>query len=147
MTDNMEDPFAENPAVDDGDDPFANAVKTPAVSFDGWDIGSKVRFEVTGPAEKVQQRDFDTNEPKTWDDGNPRMAAVFKGLVDGERRALWCPIPSNLFRGVGEAQAEDGKGRIMAGAVLTIELIERKPVIKNGKKLKPQNIFKVTLER
>lgn len=145
--DPMADPFEEVPpaAVTDEDDPFA-IVKTPAVSFKGAPIGTEVRFKVTRKATMVQGRDFETNEPKTWPDGNPVMCAVFQGIVDGEKRSLWATKPSNLFNAIGEGQAEAGGQRIDAPDELVIKLVGEQPG-KMGKKGHPQKLYTVRVER
>lgn len=147
MSDDLEDPFdnAPPPGADPDDDPFA-VVKTPAVSFKDRPVGTVVRFKVTRGAKMVQSRDFDTNEPKTWPDGNPVMSAVLQGTVDGERRSLWATKPSNLFNAIGEGQAEAGGRRIGDGDTLVITFTGEQPR-PSGKKGNPQKLYTVTVER
>lgn len=144
MTDEMpEDPFNEAQEPEDtDDDPFAY-VKVPAVSFKGAPIGTEVRFEVTEAARMVQQRDFATKELKVWKDGNPRMAAVFRGRVNGETRTLWVPKPGSLFTAMGEAQHDTGGRRIGPGDVIYVKLVDEKPSGKGN----DQKIYTVRLER
>lgn len=111
-------------------DPLATQESTPAVTFadaNGNDcpVGAVVSLEITEPGQQVQERDFDTKEPKFWSNkdgsqGNPRMAAVFTGEVvrddvgrntGGEsenKRSLWASIPSNLLEALQKAQKEAG---------------------------------------
>lgn len=152
MSDNIpEDPFEdETPpagaAPDPNDDPFADT-KLPAVSFKDAPVGTEVRFLVSRAAQMVQQRDYITNELKVWPDGNPRMAAVFRGEVNGAAMSLWCPKPSSLFNGIGEAQHATGGARIGSGDTIVVRLEAEKPTVKDGKTLNPQKIYKVTVER
>ncbi len=145
MSEELEDPFAdqqEPEAPDTDDDPFGY-VKVPAVSFKNAPIGTEVRFEVTEQAKMVQQRDFSTKELKVWPDGNPRMAAVFRGRVNGEGRSLWAPKPGSLFTAIGEAQHEAGGRRIGPGDVLIVKLIGEKPSGKGN----DQKLYSARIER
>lgn len=154
MSDDIKDPFEEDvqakvPArqTDPNEDPFANR-KLPAVSFHEKPVGTEIRFRVTKPATMVQQRDYDTDEPKFWPDGNPRMAAVFQGVVNGEDMSLWVPKPSSLFTAVTEAQHATGGARIDVDDTLVITLTGLKEARNQaGKKLNDQKLYGATCER
>lgn len=113
-------------------DPFAGAVKVPAVSFKGKTVGATVTMTVSGPAKLVQTRDFETGQPAFWDEAQtqPKMAAVVNGTVDGEEMALWATKPSAMFTAIAEAQAKAGQ-RIDAGGTLRIKYTGDKPNAKN----------------
>jgi hypothetical protein len=113
-------------------DPFAD--KAPAVSFKDAKVGTVVTIKVTSPAKLVQQRDFKTKEPATWPDGNPKMAAVINGEVNGEPRSLWAPKPSAMYVAIAAAQKEAGK-RIDAGDTLAVKFTGTKPTDGDPQKL------------
>jgi hypothetical protein len=135
-TQEIEDPFAD--AAPDDDDPFA-IVKAPAVSFKDAPVGTKVVCRVLSKAKLVQARDFESGDPATWPDGNPKMAAVIQVEVDGERRSVWALKPSSMFQAIGEAQQAAGQ-RIAPGGTLIITLTGTKPNAKNPK-LSDQKLY------
>ena len=137
-TQEIEDPFAEQD--DAGDDPFA-VVKTPAVSFKDAPIGTRKVCKVLSHAKLVQARDFESGDPATWPDGNPKMCAVIQVMLDGERQSVWDQKPSALFTAIGEAQQDAGQ-RIAPGGTLTITLTGTKPNSKNTK-LNDQKLYAV----
>jgi len=138
VTEQPEDPFADQPE-DDSEDPFA-IVKTPAVSFKDAPVGTKVVCRVTSKATFVQARDFDTNEPATWPDGNPKMCGVIQVEVDGERRSIWAQKPSSMFNAIAEAQMAAGQ-RIAPGGTLVITLTGTKK--NSNPKLADQKLYSV----
>lgn len=146
MSENIEDPFADAQVSDSGEDPFADALRTPAVSFKDAPVGTKVRFLVKSEAKMVQSRDFESGDPATWSDGNPKMAAVFQGEVGGEARSLWAPKPSSMFTAIAQAQADAGGRRIGTGDTLIVTLTGTKPNSKNPK-LNDQKLYTVEVQR
>lgn len=120
-------------------DPFEGAEKVPSVSFKDSPIGTVVTMKVTKKAELVQTRDFDTNEPATWPDGNPKLAAVIVGEVDGEERSFWATKPSSMFSAIAEAQKVAG-ARIAPGGVLKVKFDAEKP--NPDKKKSAQKLYK-----
>ncbi len=58
--------------------------KAPSLSFKGMPVGTTYTGRVLGPASLVQSRDFESGEPATWPDGNPKMAVVIRLEVNGE---------------------------------------------------------------
>lgn len=123
------------------EDPFASAVKVPSVSWRDVQVGQTVTMVVSGPAKKVQSRDFETGQPAYWDEARtqPKYSAVVNGTVDGEDRAIWAQIPSALFAAIGKAQADAG-AKIDAGGTLRIQRTEDKPNAKNPR-LNPAKQF------
>lgn len=109
------------------DDPFATYEKYPAVSFKNAPIGTEYAGEVIDPPKLVQARDYNTNEPAFWKDGNPKMTVVIGLKLDnGEKKSLWAPKPSAMFRALADAQKEAGK-RIENGDRLRVKLTGTKP--------------------
>jgi hypothetical protein len=111
------------------DDPFATldvGEKTPSVSWGEATPGTSVVIHVTEWPEQVQTTDFNTGEPEFWPpkngetQGNPKMAVVITGTVNGETRALWVRrYPPNLWNAVTEAQKR-AHARIEPGSTLTV---------------------------
>jgi hypothetical protein len=105
-------------------DPFYLPEALPAVSFRETKPGEILALRVTGPAELVQGRDYDNNEPLFWEDGQPQMCAVVPVVLpSGEARALWCKKPSSLFLAVATAQKKADAGPLSAGGVLRITYV------------------------
>lgn len=131
------------------EDPFAQREKTPAVSWADAPIGAEITMRLDGKANKVQQKDFETGQPATWKDGNPKYSAVVSGTIvagpnQGEKRSLWAPIPSALFAAIGAAQTKAGV-RLDKDGLLTVRLTGRKPNEKNPR-FKPSNQFAAKYE-
>lgn len=57
-----------------------------AVRFD--DIGDSVEGTIVG-ARRQQMRDYDTGQPITWDNGEPKWEYLFDLNVDGEAMTLY----------------------------------------------------------
>lgn len=126
-------------------DPFSGGDKTPAVSFKGKPVGTTVVMQVTEPATLQQSSVYNPNPdaPRvlaTWPDGNPKMAAVVVGTVDGERRSFWAGKPSSLFAAIRDAQAAAG-AKIAPGGTLTVTFYAEKPT--NGD---PQKLYRATYQ-
>lgn len=119
-------------------DPFAGGTSVPSVSWKGAPIGATVQMQVTEPAELVQSRNFETGQPESWPDGNPKMSAVVKGMVNGELRSIWAQKPSSMFRAIADAQQAAGQS-IGPGGVLTVRLVGEKP--NENPRLHPQKLF------
>ncbi|HET8581745.1 MAG TPA: hypothetical protein VFL65_00725 [Jatrophihabitans sp.] len=134
-----------NPAEDY--DPLADAEKAPALSFKNAAVGTVQTIDVVEPCKLVQQRDFDTDEPATWPDGNPKMAAVFNGTdAHGDKVSLWCPKPSSMFSAVADAQKALGR-RIAGGdTVDRIHVKFEKEEPPKSAKHSPRKIYKAKVE-
>lgn len=120
-------------------DPFASPDKTPSVSFKNMPIGTTCSGAVTRAPELVQSRDYDTDMPAFWPDGNPKMSVVFHIALDGtgEERAVWASKPSSLFAACAAAQKDAG-AQIAVGGHVTITLTGEEPndnPKKNARKL------------
>lgn len=92
--------------------PFDSGNSAPSLSFatrDGYGnlahspVGTRFDFEVTEEPKEVQARDFDTQKPAFWPDGNPKKTIVIGVKVNGEDRTLWAPKPSATFTAIKEA--------------------------------------------
>ncbi len=100
-------------------DPFAEQ-GCPALSFKDAPIGTSYTGRVTESATLVQSRDFETNQPAFWPDGNPKMSAVFRAEFEGlGERSVWAPKPSALFGAIKDAQERAG-AKIAPGGTITI---------------------------
>lgn len=99
-------------------DPLAYE-KAPSLSFKDKPIGTTYVGRVLGPVTLVQSRDFESGEPATWSDGNPKMAVVIKLEVDGQPRSLWAAKPSAMFAALVAAQKQAGQ-RIGEGGTLHV---------------------------
>ena len=99
-------------------DPFAafgDGEKTPSVSWKDAAPGTTINMHVTEWPEQVQTTNYETGEPEFWPpkngetQGNPKMAVVITGTVDGETRALWVRrYPQLLWDAVVGAQKAAG---------------------------------------
>lgn len=127
-------------SVYDSRDPFDVPEKKPTWSWRDRSVGFVAKFKVTGEAREAQQRDFDTDEPAVWPDGNPKMAAVLDVEYNGEEYALWAPRPSALFNALVTARKAAGGASFASGGLLEVKLTEER---KNPDKpkLNPQKIF------
>lgn len=83
--------------------PFASDSR-PSVSFKDAAPGTSFNLTVEAAPELVQARDFDTNQPAVWDDGNPKMTVVTKVADEhGQELSLWAPKPSALFAAISRS--------------------------------------------
>jgi hypothetical protein len=122
------------------DDPFADGSgNSPALSFKDAPIGTTYTGTVVSAPRMVQARDYETGNPATWSDGNPKMTVVVNIEVGGEERSLWAPKPSAMFRALADAQKQ-AKARIEPGGSLSVKFVEEKPNAKNPR-LNPQKIY------
>jgi hypothetical protein len=122
-------------------DPFAGGTSVPAVSFKNAPVGATVILEVTERPELVQSRDYETNQPAFWPDGNPKMSAVVKGTVNGELRSVWAQKPSSLFTAIKQAQEQAGAA-IEPGGVLTVQFIGEEPT--DNPRKAPRKLYSAT---
>ena len=121
------------------DDPLAGGGGVPSLRFPT--IGTKYTGVVVEAPAIVQSRDFESGEPATWPDGNPKMAVVIQLTVDGEERSLWAAKPSALFKSLQEAQRQAGS-RIIPGGKLEVEFNAEEPNKKNAR-LNPTKLYRV----
>jgi hypothetical protein len=106
-------------------DPFAST-SAQSVSFNNMPVGTSYTGTVLELPQLVQARDFETGNPATWPDGNPKMTVVTKLSVDGEERSLWAPKPSAMFAAISDAQKTAGAS-IAVGGTLTVTYTGDKP--------------------
>lgn len=110
------------------EDPFAEGVKSPALSWTTVAVGQVIKITVTEAPTKVHSRDFTTGQPAYWDEAKtqPKYSAVFKGTVNGEERSIWAQMPSALFRAISEAQKNAGV-KIGVGGELLVKRLNDEP--------------------
>lgn len=106
-------------------DPFAST-SAPSVSFNNMPVGTSYTGTVLELPQLVQARDFETGNPATWPDGNPKMTVVTKLTINGEERSLWAPKPSAMFAAISDAQKTAGAS-IAVGGTLTVTYTGDKP--------------------
>lgn len=109
-------------------DPFASD-SHPSVSFANVPVGYTVTGTIVEAPVLLPTKNFETGQPKTWEDGNPVMAAVTVIEVDGEKRAIWAQKPSAMFAAIQAAQ-ETG-GRLAVGGTLALQYTGETPNLKN----------------
>ena len=119
------------------DDPLAGG--SPSLPFPT--VGTKYTGIVTEATKLVQGRDYESGDPATWPDGNPKMVAVIELIVDGEERSLWAKKPGDLFTRLQEAQKKAGS-RILPGGKLEVEFIGEEA--NKNPRLKPTKLHRVT---
>lgn len=103
---------------------FLNQGGVPSAKFDA--VGKVVKGTVTA-AEVQQQRDFDTGQPKNWDDGKPMMQLVITLQTDerdpeveddeGLRRLF---AKGNMLNAIREAVRKSG-GKLENGGKLAVK--------------------------
>lgn len=128
-------------------DPFDNE-GAPNLSFKDAPVGTVRTLIANGPAEMVQQTDYDTGEPATWDDGNPKMAAVVSGVdkETGEPASIWAPKTKKAgskFAAIAKAQ-KDASHRIGAGTEVALKLTGTEPSTNSRKEDRKLYAGKVT---
>lgn len=119
-------------------DPLEGGDKAPAVSFNNAPVGTVVCLEVTSQAKLVQSRNYETGELDYWpgnvpgQPGNPKMAVVINGTVNGEERSLWATKPSSMLAALQAAQKQAGQ-RIGPGGKLWVKFDHETPHPTNPK--------------
>lgn len=114
--------------------------------------GARVAGRVVRDAVEVQQRDFDTNEPLFWEDGNKRMQLVVTvdtGNIDptiedddGER-AIY--VKGQMLAATKKALRKTRSKWINQGGYFAVTLIDEEPLPK-GKRGNPKKIYDVEYE-
>lgn len=119
-------------------DPFAGSGESvPTLSFADAAVGTTYEGILQGPAEKVQGKEFGTDEPAVWrnKDGttSPKYSAVLRlKLTDsGEERSLWAVIPSAMFAALKDAQTKAGKA-FEEGGKLSVRFTGTEPASRPG---------------
>lgn len=106
-------------------------------------------------ADERQARDYDTDEPKTWDDGSPVIEYVIVFATnlrddadDDGRRTLYAEKHKSLFKAMQTALREAGL-KWSDGPHLKVKRIAdtEATTLKNGKKGAPAKQFKAVATR
>jgi hypothetical protein len=124
-------------------DPFAST-SAQSVSFNNMPVGTSYTGTILELPSMVQARDFETGNPATWPDGNPKMTVVTKLSVDGEERSLWAPKPSAMFAAISDAQKAAGAA-LAIGGTLTVTYTGDKPNATNPR-LNPAKQYAATYQ-
>lgn len=121
---------------------FSDSESTPSLSF--AELGDTHEIVVTG-IDQVQDRDFQTQQPKTWDNGDPKMVGVIQGDKNGELVSLWVrksKAPGSMFEAIKEAQREAGKD-LEPGDTLKIQHHATAPAQTKG--FNPRKLYKAKI--
>ena len=131
--------------MSDTTDPFAGGDKTPSLSFKDAPIGTSYTGRILDAPTLVQSRNFETEQPDFWPDGNPKMSAVVKADFGGDTgvRSIWAQKPSALFQAIAEAQTA-AAAKLAPGGTITVTY-SGDGVRKDGNtKLNPPKQYAVT---
>lgn len=123
-------------------DPFAGGEGNPSISFKDAPHGTTYRGRVAELPALVQSRDFETGNPATWPDGNPKMVVCTTLEIDGQLFSLWAPKPSALFAAIKDAQNKAGS-QIAVGGILEVTYTHDEPN-KTNPRLNPAKQYRVT---
>jgi hypothetical protein len=116
-------------------DPFAGGDSNPSLSFKDKPFGTTYKGTVVELPSLMQGRDFETGEPATWPDGNPKMVVCVTLDIGGEKWNLWAAKPSSMFSAIKDAQQRAGV-QIAVGGTLTVTYTHDEPN-KTNPKLNP----------
>ncbi len=99
--------------------------KYPSAKFDV--VGITYSGRVAEPTEDRQARNFNTNEPKYWPDGNPVMQTriVLDPGNGGDRFAIYAQ--GRMAQAIRQALAEAQAGDVEVGGVLTVKFDHLEP--------------------
>lgn len=120
------------------DDPLSED-NAPSLSFRDAAVGTTYKGTITKRAKLVQARNFESNQPETWPDGNPVMAVVLMIEIDGEPFSVWAKKPSSMFRALVKAQKDAGGKPMEEGGTLYVRLSAEEP--NKNPKLNAQKIY------
>jgi hypothetical protein len=102
--------------------------------------GDRVWGTVVGEVQHKQQIDFDTEQPKTWDDGNPQMQLVITLQTDLQEdseddglRKVYVKIPSQLQSAMRKAILKAGATGILEGGKFLVQYISDAEPAKRGR--------------
>lgn len=122
-------------------DPFAGGEGNPSLSFKDKPHGTTYVGRVAELPALVQSRDFETGNPATWPDGNPKMVVCTTLEIDGQLYSLWAPKPSALFAAIKDAQNAVGQ-QIAVGGTLEVTYTHDEPN-KTNPRLNPAKQYRV----
>lgn len=80
---------------------------------------------ITSPVTESQSTDFNTKQPATWPDGNPKMqATVQMDAADGSGAyTLYVPASSRMQKAIGSAIAQVGAPDLAVGGTLSVQFV------------------------
>lgn len=110
----------------DPNDPFGGGESHPSISWKGVAFGTTYTGEVAEKPTVVQSRNFETGEPDTWPDGNPKMVVCTTLKIGDDLWNLWAAMPSALFAAIKAAQVKAGSV-IDKGGILTVTVTGEEP--------------------
>ena len=125
--------MATNPRPNPQDVDPLDYEQIPSVSFRDAEIGTFYEGIIVKKPTLLQSRDFESGEPATWSDGNPKLSVVIHLDINGEKRSLWAPKPSAMFVALVAAQKEAGGQPMREGGTLGIKYTGSIPNAKNSK--------------
>ena len=122
----------------------------PALSFKDAKVGDSFTGIVTH-AEVAQVRDYESGQPKFWDDGNPQLQVILTLATDyrdpakpedeGERKAY---LPGQKLAALKAALKEINRTTVQKGDVFTITYIGTKPA--SNKKYNDVKLYGIELK-
>lgn len=128
---------------------FAGGAKS--AKFEDRAYGSVIGGEIVEEPVMRQQRDYETDTPMTYSDGNPVMQMVVvvqaqpASADDDGRRALY--VRGQLKAAVGEALRKAGARVPQRGGKLWVKYVSDEPVtLKNGKRGNDKKIYAAKYE-
>ncbi len=114
--------------------------------------GTKIGGRVTGDAQEIQQRDFDSGDLLFWDDGKPRMQLVVTvdaGITDptipgddGERSIY---VKGQMLQATRDACRRARVKAIVEGCFFEVTYIDDEPLPK-GKRGYPKKLYEVVVK-
>lgn len=121
--------------IDANDFLTSGGSKVPSISFKDAAVGTAYKGTVVD-FDVSQQRDFDTDEPAVWPDGNPKMQLVVTlqtelsdGADDDGLRRIYAPksnAPGSMFAAIREAVSTAGS-KLAKGATLVVQFSGTEP--------------------
>lgn len=123
----------------------------PALSFKDAKVGDSFTGIITH-AETAQVRDYETGNPKFWDDGNPQIQVVVTLATDyrdpareddtGERKAY---LPGQKLAALKAALKEAGRTTLEKGDIFTITYVGTKPA--SNKKYNDVKLYGIEIKQ
>lgn len=125
-----------------GDDGFMGGESYPALKY--TTIGDTYEGRVVN-IKKKQDQDYDTGDPITWPNGDPKYVWLFEiEQTNGEIGTVW--VRGNAIKAIREAVKEAGSGNPIGWWLkLQHHALGEPGVSKTGKKLNPAKLFRAKL--
>jgi len=121
----------------------------PSISFKDSKIGDSFTGTITD-IETAQVRDFETNEPKFWDDGNPQLQVVLTlatdyidDTIDGDDGSRKLYLVGQKLTAMKQAVKEFGGKQVAKGQIITITFTGEKP--NANKRYNATKLYGITL--